>query len=76
MTKSSRVHAASTGARDPGDRSATTQRYEVYGCCGKEFAGEASVAQRLVLEHIHGEHGDDPSFGADTDAEHLERTRF
>jgi hypothetical protein len=53
-----------------------TQRYEVYGCCGKEFAGEATVAQRLVLEHIHTEHGDDPSFGSDTDAEHLERTRF
>ena len=76
MRKSPVARAASTRGRDPGDRSVMTQRYEVYGCCGKEFAGEASVAQRLVLEHIHTEHGDDPSFGADTDAEHLARTRF
>ena len=50
--------------------------YEVYGCCGREFAGTPEDAQSRLLEHIHTEHATDPDLGGQTDLEHLTRTRF
>jgi hypothetical protein len=50
--------------------------YEVYGCCGKEFAGDAAVAQQRLLEHVHTDHAEDPDYAGWTDLEHLQRSRF
>ena len=50
--------------------------YEVYGCCGLEFAGRPEPAQARILEHIHIVHADDAELEQLSDQEHLERARF
>ena len=50
--------------------------YEVYGCCDKEFAGDAELAQARLLEHIRTVHADDPDLEPLSDDDHLQRARF